>query len=113
MTDESATTTRRPPAQYDDSHVTPATAETAVPPGETPYVCSYCGYPFSRESHRTLHHGLEHYEALSDAERTAFNDAYTAEEDDLRRFRIISLGALVLLYFGFLFMYILFASQPA
>jgi len=47
----------------------------------------------------------EHYDRLDDAEREAFDEAYLAENADLRSFRLRALAVLVLLYFGFLILY--------
>ncbi|SHG83240.1 DUF7410 domain-containing protein [Halobaculum gomorrense] len=82
----------RPAAPYD------------VPPGATAFTCSRCGRPFARERHRDLHLGQVHAELDGD-ERAAYEAARDEEADDLRRFRIVSLGMLVALYFGFLFLY--------
>lgn len=79
--------------------------ETAVPEGAPTYRCDYCDRPFAEESYLTLHHGLAHGDVLTDEEREAFKEAYREENADLRRFRIIALGLLVLLYFGFLFVF--------
>ncbi|WP_159667551.1 DUF7410 domain-containing protein [Halobaculum saliterrae] len=75
-----------------------------VPPDATAFACPRCGRPFARERHRDLHLGADHRD-LDDDERAAYEDAREAETDDLRRFRIVSLGTLVLLYFGFLLLY--------
>lgn len=83
--------------------------ETDVPPGADAHVCDRCGQPFAREEYRTLHLGLAHYDRLSGAERERFEAAYAEERADIRRFRIVALGLLVLLYFGFLFAYAFFA----
>lgn len=82
--------------------------ETAVPPGATAHACERCGRPFAHESYLALHRGLAHGAALTDEERAAYAAALDDERDDLRRFRIVALGGLVLLYFGFLFAYALF-----
>lgn len=80
-----------------------------VPTGETPERCRYCRAPLPDEETRTLHVGLEHPNEMSDAEREAFRERYAAEDDRLRSFQLRALLALVLLYFGFLFAYALFA----
>ncbi|WP_225935380.1 DUF7410 domain-containing protein [Halobaculum magnesiiphilum] len=82
----------------------PAADRYEVPPGETAFACPRCGRPFARERHRDLHLGQAHAD-LDDEERTAYEVARDEETDDLRRFRIVSLGMLVVLYFGFLFLY--------
>jgi hypothetical protein len=46
---------------------------------------------------------------LDDVDQQAFRDAYQQEEAALTRFRIIALGGLVLLYFGFLLVYAVLA----
>jgi hypothetical protein len=84
--------------------------ETVVPAGDDPVVCERCGRPFprDREDLLALHRGLAHWSTLAPAERSAYDDALAAEDADLRRFRIVALGLLVLLYFGFLFAFALF-----
>ena len=82
--------------------------ETDVPLDATAHACERCGRPFARESYLALHRGLAHGADLSAAERAAYEAALDEERDDLRRFRILALGALVLVYFGFLFAYALF-----
>jgi hypothetical protein len=79
--------------------------ETVVPPDTPVYRCAYCDRPFAEESYLVLHHGLAHAGVLSDAEREAFQAEYREENESLKRFRIIALGLLVLLYFGFLFVF--------
>ena len=83
---------------------------TTIPGSETPAgACEYCGQPFPTSERLVLHKGVEHYQQLDDSEREAFEAAYTSEEDDLRALRLRALGVLVLLYFGFLFLYAIFA----
>ena len=67
--------------------------------------CPYCGRPFREERLETLHRGLEHPDRLSDRERAAFERAYREEEAELRRFRLLALGAVIICYFSFLFVY--------
>jgi hypothetical protein len=94
----------------DPSALTAGDVETVVPQGEDPLVCERCGRPFPRDQADllALHRGLAHWTVLTPAERDAYDDALAAEEADLRRFRLLALGALVLLYFGFLFAFALF-----
>jgi hypothetical protein len=68
-------------------------------------VCEYCDARFADEELLALHRGHDHPDTLSEAEREAFEAAYEAEQADIRRFRLKALGALVLLYFGFLMVY--------
>jgi hypothetical protein len=92
---------RAPPDRTDG---TPRVAvETSVPPEAPVHRCAYCGRPFAEASYLTLHRGLAHGDELPTDEREAFEAAYAEENADLRRFRIVALGLLVLLYFGFLF----------
>ncbi len=83
--------------------------ETDVPANATPIVCEHCGFELTDEKQYRLHLGLEHYGQLSEADRQTFRETYHEEEADLNRFRIIALGALVMLYFGFLIVYALLA----
>lgn len=83
--------------------------EVAVPDGDEACRCPYCGNPFVRERYLNLHRGLAHPDRLTTAERTAFETAREAETAALRRFRILALGALVIVYFGFLFVFAIFA----
>lgn len=75
-----------------------------VPRGATAHECPRCGAPFARERHRDLHLGLSHADLTSE-ERERYVAASEDERADLRTFQIKALGALVLLYFGFLFTY--------
>ncbi|QLG61653.1 DUF7410 domain-containing protein [Halorarum salinum] len=75
-----------------------------VPEGATVHECPRCGAPFARERHRDLHLGLAHAE-LTAEERDRYVAASEDERADLRSFQIRALGAIVLLYFGFLFTY--------
>jgi hypothetical protein len=70
-----------------------------------PYDCPYCDRRFHRGSYLALHRGQDHPDALTDAERTAFEDAHETEEEELRLFRLQALAALVFIYFGFLLVY--------
>ncbi|AUG47756.1 DNA-binding protein [Haloarcula taiwanensis] len=78
-----------------------------VPADATAHTCSYCGRPFARESWLALHRGLAHPNELGDEEIEAFRAAHSEEEESLSTFRLQALGALVLLYFGFLMVYAL------
>lgn len=78
--------------------------ETDVP-DDPPARCPHCGRPFADERFRTLHEGLAHYDHL-DADRQAdFADAYEAEQESIRLFRLKALAVLIVLYFGFLWAY--------
>lgn len=81
------------------------TAPTDVPDDATPATCERCGRPFPDQQLLALHRGLEHESDLTDDERRAYASAYETEQADLRRFRLLALGALVVLYFGFLIVY--------
>ncbi|MFB6233435.1 MAG: C2H2-type zinc finger protein [Haloarculaceae archaeon] len=83
---------------------------TSIPAGDATEECPYCALDLPDKTQYRLHLGVEHYDQLSDAEREGFHEAYRAEADALDRFRIIALGGLVLLYFGFLLVYALLAA---
>ena len=96
----------------DTSHTQATTEpqpETHVPDSETPRRCPHCGFELPAGDQYQLHLGLNHYARLDDADQQAFRDAYQQEEAALTRFRIIALGGLVLLYFGFLLVYAVLA----
>ncbi len=82
--------------------------QTKVPEGETPARCEYCNQPFPTSEQVALHRGLAH-DGLDDRERASFEARYSDETDALRRFRLKALGVLILLYFGFLMLYVVFA----
>lgn len=84
--------------------------ETTVPGnGAPPNECDYCDRPFPTSDRLDLHRGIEHFGRLDESERETFEAARAEERDDLSRFRLKALGVLVLLYFGFLFLYAIFA----
>jgi len=83
--------------------------QSTVPPDDSPDVCQYCGEPYPTDDRLALHKGLEHWSNLDDAERTAFDDARAEERDALSSFRLRALAGIVVLYFGFLFLYAIFA----
>ncbi|WP_049923107.1 DUF7410 domain-containing protein [Halopiger djelfimassiliensis] len=70
-----------------------------------PVRCPYCDRPFRERRLETLHRGLEHPDRLSERERAAFERTSRAERVRIRRFRLLAVGALVLLYFCLLFVY--------
>jgi transposase-like protein len=78
--------------------------------GDATYVCDDCGRAFHTEDLRVLHRGVRHPEVLSPTERDAYREAYADEEAAIRSFRIRALGILVALYFGLLFLYVIYAS---
>ena len=78
-------------------------------PARAPHRCDRCGRPFEREEWLALHLGQAHPEDLDDAEIERFRGAHADEEADLRRFRLLALGALVLIYFGLLLLYAILA----
>nr|WP_233340804.1 DNA-binding protein [Haloprofundus sp. MHR1] len=83
---------------------------TTIPRSDAPAgKCDYCGHPFPTTDRLVLHKGLEHPQQLDDDEEDAFLSAREDEEDELRTLRLKALGALVLLYFGFLMLYAIVA----
>lgn len=77
----------------------------AVPAGGEAHVCRYCGAREPDAELLALHRGLTHYDRLDEAERAAYEAAYRAEQERIRRFRLVALGSLVALYFGSLMLY--------
>lgn len=86
-----------------DNQHTRADSQAQAP--DTALQCPYCGQPFPRSQLLTLHLGLEHEPRLTASERAAFEQAYQAETDDLRLFRLKLLLVLIVIYFGLLFVY--------
>lgn len=83
---------------------------TTIPRSDSPAGwCDYCGHPFPTTDRLVLHKGLEHPQQLDDDDGEAFLSARSDEEDELRTLRLKALGALVLLYFGFLMLYAIVA----
>ena len=80
------------------------------PTADAAYVCSDCGRAFHTADLRVLHRGVRHPNALDAAEQEAYREVYREEERAIRSFRIRALGVLVVLYFGLLFLYVVYAS---
>jgi hypothetical protein len=80
------------------------------PQDDAEYVCDDCGRAFHTEDLRILHRGVRHPDALDAAEQDAYREVYREEERAIRSFRIRALGVLVVLYFGLLFLYVIYAS---
>ncbi|QLH85010.1 C2H2-type zinc finger protein [Halosimplex pelagicum] len=76
-----------------------------MPPDATPVDCEYCGRPFESDGLLALHRWRVHESALTDEQRSAYEEAYEAESGQLQRFRLKALAVLVLLYFGLLMVY--------
>lgn len=74
-----------------------------------PIECPYCEQPFADSQLLALHAGLEHGEALTPPEKEAYVEAYEAESEAIRLFRLKAIIALVTIYFLLLFAYSVFA----
>ena len=74
-----------------------------------PIECPYCERPFADSQLLALHAGLEHGEALTPPEEQAYLDAYEAESEAIRMFRLKAIIALIAIYFLLLFSYSVFA----
>lgn len=93
-------------SENDRRPVDDADRQTPPPdPPEEPAVCSRCGARFVDDELLALHRGLEHDPDLTDEEREAYAEAVASERDDVRLFRLQALAALLVLYFGFIFVY--------
>ena len=101
------TTPPSPPDDGDvgDTRVDDGGVDAGADGGDAPATCRHCGRSFPSTRTLVLHRGVRHPEALSADERAAYRDAYADEEAQLRSFRLRALAVLVLLYFGFLFVY--------
>ncbi|ADQ66680.1 hypothetical protein C499_02948 [Halogeometricum borinquense DSM 11551] len=78
--------------------------------GVESHTCRVCGRAFPESRLLVLHRGVRHPSVLTGEEKEAYREAYREEEREIRSFRIRAFGVLVLLYFGYLFMYIWFAG---
>lgn len=87
---------------------TDADLDWEVPPGEEPVRCPRCGRPFRREQYRDLHLADHDLESLSDLERSAYEAARAAEDDDLFLFHLKIVGALAILYAVLVLAYMVF-----
>jgi hypothetical protein len=76
----------------------------------TPARCRVCDRTFPSARLLALHRGVRHPNELDEEEVAAYREAYADEQSELRSIRLRALGALVLLYFGFLFLFAIFAS---
>ncbi|PSQ09493.1 hypothetical protein BRC98_05965 [Halobacteriales archaeon QS_7_68_65] len=86
---------------------TPA-PDTAIPAAETPAArCPYCSRPFRTERACTLHLGDSHRQESTDDERAAYEAAVDDESDDLFVFHLKVVGALSLLYAGYVLAYMI------
>jgi hypothetical protein len=72
---------------------------------DAPATCEYCGRPFRDAELLALHHGHAHGDRLTDDQRAAFEAAYEAESDAVRRYQLKAAGAVIALYFLFLMVY--------
>ncbi|ERG95067.1 hypothetical protein [Haloquadratum walsbyi] len=77
---------------------------------DSKYICDVCGRHFYTADNHILHRGIRHPAVMTKDEQNAYREAYSTEEAAIRSFRIRALGVLVVLYFGFLFLYVLYAS---
>lgn len=74
-------------------------------PPEAPPTCEYCGARFVDERLLALHYGLEHEGRLDDDQQAAYAEAAADERDDIRLFRLKALAGLLVIYFGFIYVY--------
>lgn len=87
-------------------NVADADAETSVPDNETPAAqCPYCARPFRSEHLHALHVGEAHGEEYTEAEAAAYEAAYDDELDALFVYHLKVVAALVVLFFGFVYVY--------
>lgn len=74
------------------------------------HACRVCGREFPETRLLALHRGVRHPDRLTEEETEAYREAYREEEREIRSFRLRALAVLVVLYFGFLFLYAGFAG---
>ncbi|WP_311171864.1 DNA-binding protein [Halobellus ordinarius] len=91
-------------------HQSTSTATASTETESPTHVCDVCGRAFHTDELLVLHRGVRHPGDLDETERQAYREAYAAEEREIRSFRIRALFVLVILYFGFLLLYVFYAS---
>ena len=95
------------PDQSTDSTQSTIEIEMAVPPDETPSArCPYCDRPFATEQLCVLHLGDSHQDEWTETEREEYEDAYRSESDALFIYHLKVIGALVVLFFAFMYTYV-------
>jgi hypothetical protein len=67
--------------------------------------CPYCGRPFATEHLHTLHVGERHADAMTDAEREAYEAADDEESENLFIFHIKVMAIITLVTFVFIYTY--------
>lgn len=67
--------------------------------------CPYCGRPLATDHLRALHVGERHADAMTDAEREAYEAAHEQENDDLFVFHIKVIAVVTLVTFAFVYTY--------
>jgi len=72
---------------------------------ETAERCPYCGRPLATEHLRTLHVGERHADAMTDAEREAYETASEEESENLFIFHIKVMAIITLVTFIFIYTY--------
>jgi hypothetical protein len=83
------------PAAPDEREARPATVR-----------CPYCDRPFASDRLRAIHLGEVHPGACTDAERAAYERALDEEGDELFRYHVKVIAALVVLTFGLVYAYV-------
>ncbi|SFR56995.1 hypothetical protein SAMN04487947_2361 [Halogeometricum rufum] len=84
--------------------------ETGATDATDAHTCRVCGRAFPESHLLVLHRGVRHPNRLTETERDEYREAYRTEEREIRSFRLRALAVLVVLYFGFLFLYVGFAG---
>lgn len=80
---------------------------TVVPSDVSPPAqCPYCSQPFPTERLCTLHLGEHHREEWTDDERERYESVSDTEADELFIFHMKVIGALVITFFGFSYIYV-------
>lgn len=80
--------------------------EFEVPNEETPQArCPYCERPFAAERVCTLHL-VAHQDEWTDAEQSAYEDAYESETDELFIYHLKVVALLVFVFFTFMYTYV-------
>lgn len=82
------------------------TVPSLVPADEDPPArCPHCDRPFVDDDLLALHLGEQHPDDCDDVDRAAYDDAYDDESDALFVYHMKVIAAIVVLFFGFTYLY--------
>jgi hypothetical protein len=73
------------------------------------FSCETCGQEFYTSELFILHRGVRHPATLDKVEQEQYREAYANEQSAIQTFRLRALAVMIALYFGVLFLYVIYA----